>query len=255
MDPSRHAANGEEPARPATAVAHEDHRSTATPAQTPGLAMTDAGLRLEAKPTIVVAGEDVPFSFRILGPTGHPVTPFDELHERRMHLIVVRRDLTGFQHLHPAMDEGGTWRTSFAAPTGGAWRAFADFATGGTPTTLGIDVLVEGEFRPEALPRPAPSVEAGGDLVSLHVGDGGLHGFSVTRGGERVPVEPYLGARGHLVVLRWGDLAFLHVHPIADGADDIAFAVTYPSSGVYRLFLQYSAGGEVRTAALTTAAG
>ncbi|NKX51639.1 hypothetical protein HER39_13910, partial [Arthrobacter deserti] len=36
----------------------------------------------------------------------------------------------------------------------------------------------------------------------------------VTRGGQPVKtLEPYLGAYGHLVALRAGDLAYLHVHP------------------------------------------
>ena len=26
-------------------------------------------------------------------------------------------------------------------------------------------------------------------------------------------MEPYLGAKGHLVALREGDLAYLHIHP------------------------------------------
>lgn len=64
-------------------------------------------------------------------------------------------------------------------------------------------------------------------------------------------VDPYLGAMGHLVVVRWGDLAFLHVHPVGE---DIAFSVTYPSAGWYRLFLQYLVQGEVRTASFTVAA-
>ena len=37
----------------------------------------------------------------------------------------------------------------------------------------------------------------------------------ITRDGEPVETEPYLGAGGHLVALREGDLAFLHVHPDA----------------------------------------
>lgn len=194
------------------------------------------------------------FAFTIVGPDGHPVTSFEELHERRMHLIVVRGDLTGFQHLHPVMSEDGTWRTNLVFPTGGAWRAFADFATGGVPSTLGLDVLVEGDFRPEPLPEATTTAEVEGDVVSVAAADGGsLLRFTVTREGRRVEVEPYLGAGGHLVALRRGDLAFLHVHPVSE--EDIAFEVSYPSPGTYRLFLQYSVGGEVRTAAFTTAAG
>jgi hypothetical protein len=66
-------------------------------------------------------------------------------------------------------------------------------------------------------------------------------------------LEPYLGARGHLVALREGDLAFLHVHP-ADATtigSSISFHAALPSAGRYRLFLQFQHHGVVHTAAFT----
>ena len=90
-------------------------------------------------------------------------------------------------------------------------------------------------------------------------------GFTVTRGGEKVHVEDYLGAKGHLVALREGDLAYLHVHPVEaghggepeEGAHDdaIRFATEFPSAGRYRLFLQFKHEGRVRTAAFTREVG
>jgi oxalate decarboxylase/phosphoglucose isomerase-like protein (cupin superfamily) len=74
-----------------------------------------------------------------------------------------------------------------------------------------------------------------------------LH-FTITRDGEPVETEPYLGAGGHLVALREGDMAFLHVHPEDDG---VGFAATFPTEGRYRLFLQFQVGGEVQTVAFT----
>jgi hypothetical protein len=76
--------------------------------------------------------------------------------------------------------------------------------------------------------------------------------FRIARKGVPVAdLEPYLGALGHLVVLREGDLAFLHVHPEEAGAPgEIAFAATFPSAGRYALFLQFRAGGQVHTAPL-----
>ena len=41
-------------------------------------------------------------------------------------------------------------------------------------------------------------------------------GFAVTRNRRPVELQDYLGAKGHLVALRQGDLAYLHVHPDAD---------------------------------------
>jgi len=72
-------------------------------------------------------------------------------------------------------------------------------------------------------------------------------------------LDPYLGALGHLVAIRHGDLAYLHVHPIEDavgpGGPDVRFAVEVPTAGTYRLFFDFSLGGEVRTASATFAAG
>ena len=45
-----------------------------------------------------------------------------------MHLIVVRRDGTGFQHLHPELGADGTWRAPIALDDAGAYRVFADFS-------------------------------------------------------------------------------------------------------------------------------
>jgi hypothetical protein len=70
----------------------------------------------------------------------------------------------------------------------------------------------------------------------------------VTRGGAPVKVDDYLGAKGHLVALRSGDLAFLHVHP---DAERLRFASTFPSAGRYRLFLQFKVDNRVHTAAFT----
>jgi len=74
-------------------------------------------------------------------------------------------------------------------------------------------------------------------------------------------LQPYLGAYGHLVALRSGDLAYLHVHPGGEPGDgktrpgpDISFTATAPSEGAYRLFLDFKHEGKVRTAAFTVRA-
>src|SRR5262245_18184047 len=66
-----------------------------------GLASDADGYRMVPGKARVAAGRPGEFSFRILDHDGQPVTSFVREHEREMHLIVVRRDLSGFQHLHP----------------------------------------------------------------------------------------------------------------------------------------------------------
>jgi hypothetical protein len=73
--------------------------------------------------------------------------------------------------------------------------------------------------------------------------------FTITTDGAPVRTEPYLGAGGHLVALRDGDLAFLHVHPAQDHS--VEFDATFPTEGRYRLFLQFKHAGRVHTVAFT----
>ena len=225
---------------------HAGHGTPTTSSPPVGLSVAQDGATLVPSETFLRAGDPVPMAFTIQR-EGQPITEFDVLHERRMHLIVVRRDLTGFQHVHPSLD-GGQWTAELAPLEAGVWRVFADFSSGGRAMTLGIDVHVDGHYAPRRLPDPADEYETAGLTVRLHRG-GDIHTFTVEdSGGGRVEPEPYLGARGHLVALREGDLAFLHVHPAGGGLE---FAVLYPSPGRYRLFVQFSVAGTIHVAEFT----
>ncbi|MEC3974388.1 hypothetical protein [Amycolatopsis sp. H20-H5] len=230
-----------------------------------GLASSRGGYTLTPTTTTLTPGTSTPFSFRITGPDGQPVTAYDVEHEKRMHLIVVRRDTAGFQHVHPALAADGTWSVPLILGQAGSYRAFADFApTGAEPTTLGVDLAAPGVFQPVAYPASRVSTVDGyqvrmdGDLVP-----GQLSKVTVTvtkNGREVTDLQPYLGAYGHLVALRGGDLAYLHVHP--DGAPGdgktpagptVTFYAEVPSAGSYRLFLDFQHEGKVRTAEFTLA--
>jgi hypothetical protein len=218
-----------------------------------GLAVGDAGLTLELARTAAPRGRRFDLAFRIAGRRGETVRDFDVEHTKRMHLIVVRRDMTGFQHLHPTQNRDGSWSVPLRLRDAGSYRVFADFSVGGRPRTLAGDLTVDGSLRSQALPAPARSVDVDGLRVSVTEGaaKAGAESelaFTVTRDGRPVEVQDYLGAKGHLVALRGGDLAFLHVHPQADGT---AFEATFPTPGRYRLFLQFQHEGEVHTVAFT----
>jgi hypothetical protein len=232
--------------------------------QPAGLASSRGGYTLTPTDPTPEAG---PFSFQIIGPDGAPVTAFDVEHDKRMHLIVVRRDTTGFQHVHPEMAPDGTWSVPLEFPAGGTYRAFADFhPTGGKATTLGVDLNVPGTFEPA---EHAPSrraqvdgytVELTGELVP---GRASPVTLTVSKDGRPVTdLQPYLGAYGHLVALRDGDLAYLHVHPDGEPGDgrtpagpQIQFVAEVPSAATYRLFLDFQHGGVVRTAEFTVPTG
>jgi hypothetical protein len=220
-------------------------------------------------------GEQTELGFRVVAKDGSAITDYEVEHERKMHLIIVRRDLTGFQHLHPEMAQDGTWSTEMTVPEAGAYRVFADFNHNGESLTLGQDLVVDGDANYQELPAQLTETELpSGYTVGIEggatkAGQASELTFNVARRGELVEVEPYLGADGHLVALREGDLAFLHVHPMGgagghggheehdageEGSESeggIRFMTEFPSDGRYRLFLQFKHQGEVHTAEFT----
>ena len=202
-----------------------------------GLAVEQDGYRLVQERESFTAGRAQPYVFRILGPDGAVLRDFDVEHERRLHLIVAGRAADAFLHLHPRQGPNGSWSTSLRLPGRGSYRVFADFTTGGERRTLGIDVA--GEDGGRAVERRIEAYD-----VELER-DGERFEFRVTRGGKPVETEPYLGAGGHLVVLREGDLAYVHAHA---EEDSLAFEVPFPGEGRYRLYLQFKVGGSVETA-------
>ena len=236
---------------PAAAAAEDEMNMAADPIR--GLAVSEHGLTLQLARRSAQLDTKCRLDFRILGEDGRPVREFDLEHTKRMHLIVVRRDLTGFQHLHPTLRTDSTWTTPVTLREPGIYRVFADFSVDETPTTLADDLQVDGTTRSRELPPPVKTAEADGFRVRLtdgavRAGEESELRFAVTRDGRPVPLEDYLGAKGHLVALRQGDLAFLHVHP---DENSLRFEAGFPNAGSYRLFLQFKVAGRVHTAAFT----
>jgi hypothetical protein len=218
-----------------------------------GLAVSDKGLTLELARSAATAGQRSELTFRIVDRRGRTVRGFDVEHTKRMHFIVVRRDMNGFQHLHPTQNGDGSWSVPVTLRDAGSYRVFADFSIDGSAHTLADDILVDGTVRSRALPAPANSAKVDGMKVTLAAGTrkAGAEsdlGFTVTRDGKPVAVENYLGAKGHLVALRQGDLAYLHVHP---DESSLKFMAEFPTAGSYRLFLQFKVDGRVHTAEFT----
>ncbi|GGT00064.1 hypothetical protein [Streptomyces chromofuscus] len=259
--PSAHAA-GHDRADSGSRGAHGGH-SDETPA---GLQISEAGYRLDLRTARIPADETSELRFVIRDRDGRPVDDYRTEHGKELHLILASRDLVTYRHLHPTRAADGTWSTRVSLPAAGTYRLFADFtpaAEDATDLTLGADLAVSGTYAAPALPEPAATTTVDGYTVTLsgglRPGKAGELTLTVSRNGRPVTdLEPYLGAYGHLVALRAGDLAYLHVHPNGEPGDgrttpgpEIRFTATAPTVGTYRLFLDFQHDGTVRTAAFT----
>lgn len=265
--------------RPAPGSAHSAHRQqpvvTADLLQathSDGLSEAESGYRFERVTIPAVRGPEVPVAFRILGPDGRPVTRFLDNQTKQMHFFAVRDDMNVFQHVHPRLD-GDTWHTNLELTDGGAYRMFAEFVPLDTkdpkhPVVLGVPFTVPGDTT--FVPVPAPA----GDTVTAT-------GYRVTRvdGAARIPsmraqvlrfalrgpdgalltaVDPHLGANGHMTGFHSMLLSATHLHPVqplgvALAGGELTFNSLFSERGEYRLFLEFSHGGRVHTAAITVA--
>lgn len=235
-----------------------------------GLQISESGYTLDLQTPSVTAGQRSELRFAIRDSAGRAVTAYQREHDKELHLIVASRDLVTYRHLHPARATDGTWSIPVELPRAGDYRVFADFTPakkGAENLTLGADLAAAGSYEPQKLPAPNSTATVDGYKVELA---GNLSPntatelkLKVSRDGRPVTdLQPYLGAYGHLVALRSGDLAYLHVHPNGEPGDgktkagpDISFTATAPSKGSYRLFLDFKHEGQVRTAAFTVNAG
>ncbi|MFI6439310.1 hypothetical protein [Streptomyces sp. NPDC050759] len=235
-----------------------------------GLQISENGYTLDLRTPRLAAGRTADLRFAIRGEDGRAVTAFRREHDKELHLIVASRDLNTYRHLHPTRAADGTWSIPVSLPRAGGYRVFADFTPekkGAENLTLGADLAVSGTYAPRNLPAPDNTATTEGYEVklggALRPGAARELTLTVSRNGRPVTdLQPYLGAYGHLVALRSGDLAYLHVHPGGEPGDgstepgpEISFTATAPSSGTYRLFLDFKHEDKVHTAAFTVRAG
>ncbi|MGF3053683.1 hypothetical protein ACQUSY_06920 [Microbacterium sp. YY-03] len=235
-----------------------------------GLSLDADGFVLSPVKAPSEVGTQGALSFQILTAAGEPVTEYTEAHEKDLHLIVVRSDGAEFRHVHPTLDAiTGTWSVPWSWDEAGTYRVYADFTPGtegaeGITLTRSVDVA--GDLSP-ATPEVQRVAEVDGFTVTLDgdltAGESAELMISVERDGQPVTtLEPYLGAFGHLVALRQGDLAYLHVHAMGDEPEagetagpDIGFMAEAPTAGRYLLYLDFQVEGKVHTAEFVVDAG
>jgi hypothetical protein len=244
---------------------HDEHGQAPAADPVRGLTVAQDGYQLGSLTAPAVVGEDGTLSFRLTGPDGKRVTDYTTAHDKDLHLIVVRSDGSQFRHVHPSIDGAGTWSIPWRWAAAGSYRVFADFVPAATGDTLTLTSTLEvaGDLQPVQLGADTTESTVDGLTVTLDgapaAGTSSMLTFTVTRDGTPVTtLQPYLGAAGHLVALRVGDLAYLHVHPMYDptgkSGPEVAFMAEAPTAGRYLLYLDFQVDGRVHTATFTTTA-
>jgi len=187
-------------------------------------------------------------TFHLNDADGKPVTDFTEAHGAILHTVVIRPDLSDFNHVHPTVGPDGSWSVDLPAP--GPWHIVFDSMPASSSASIVVAANLDDEVpvATVALPPPDDTV----DVDGLAVTRTGFN-FAVTaaNGGAATGLEPFLGQPAHLVAIRQGDLAYTHLHPSGDMSGMLMFGGGIAQPGTYRLFLQFGHNGQVLTVAFT----
>lgn len=210
------------------------------------------------------AGKDASIRIQIQDVDGKPIDKLDVNHEKLLHLIVVSKDLSYFDHIHPDYKGGGVFEIAHAFPAGGEYKLIADYKpTGGESTTKTEWIHVDGtQSQPVALvPDQKHSKVVDGVEVTLEndhpkAGEDFDLNFKLTDAQTGEPItdlQPYLGAVGHVVIISEDTEEYLHVHPVDEKAKgpDAQFMTNFPSKGIYKIWGQFQRNGKTFVSAFT----
>jgi hypothetical protein len=210
--------------------------------------------------------------------SGRVVDDYDVEQTKKLHLIVVSDDFVTFMHLHPSLSSDGHFRIDVHVPQPALYHVYAD----STPRGLGQQVFrfdipfAGGRPTPVMISVPKSTSQVGPYVVTLtpatlRVGATTVLSARVTKDGKPArDLREYLGASAHAVFLHYGDLTYVHAHPVASGSmpmgsmkmegaetalapnaavpPQMVLHVGVREPGFYRLWLEFSGGGKLRVA-------
>lgn len=234
-----------------------------------------------------LAGRPVRLAFDIrYADSKAPVTEFETIHERLLHLILTSEDMSWFEHQHPVRGEDGLFRITWTFPRPGNYRLYADFTPSDGDNQVKPLTLTVGGGTPVTYPLRADRkrVREVGDLrfelkvlpgTALRMEKPALLSYTVRdrRGRPVRDMQPFIGAMGHLLAISQDGKEVVHTHAIQSASapgmagekepfrvtpamvtekgPTFSFKLTLPSGGLYKTWAQFARGGKVYTVPFT----
>lgn len=186
----------------------------------------------------------------------------EEVHEMKMHLLVVSEDLSWFDHIHPEEQQDGSYRVKEIFPAAGNYLLFTDYKPKGLTAEVAMKKLkVTGNAETSSfrLNPKAVSTTAGYTVTLINANDLKTNQtqdlqFSVEKNGKKLKendFQNYLGATAHIVMIGAKDKDFLHIHPVSDKRFPIYAQTNIKKAGIYRMWAQFKIDGQVHTVDFT----
>ncbi len=176
-------------------------------------------------------------------------------HERKLHLVIYDSSLNEFQHIHPEFN-GNSWSVSAQFLVNGEYWVWAqgELASDGTEFSTSSKLSVSGGTVAWPTPPALTDSRSGQFGVSkinlslnkLTAGKMAMLDLSMMRtDGSKPQLTPYMGAFAHVIATPEDGDSLIHVHPVGSGPANGMLHVTFPSEGMYRLWIQFIDGGNL----------
>ncbi len=197
--------------------------------------------------------------------TGKRVEKFRIIQEKLMHVIVLSKDLTYYDHIHPEYLGNGTFSVTTMLPKEGTYQLYIEYSppdffenvtivslkTNGAQSADDAHISV-GAFDKHFASRYQVKLSPEGPFRKNESVDF-IYTLSDDKTGKPLDtLEPYLGAFGHLAMVSEDGLTYVHVHPVdiptigqTVGGPSVRFNTYFPKAGKYKLFAQFQHEGKL----------
>ncbi len=217
-------------------------------------------------PKDITPNKLVPLVINVQDSAGKAIAQFDRFQEKLMHLIVVSDDLQFFSHLHPTYKENGRFEVEANFPKSGSYTLFSDYKPAGKPEQVSVLKTQVPGNSPSAPPIDLNTTKTFADTKAnltfsqptLKAGQEVMLVFNLQEVTSNQPIkdlQPYLGERGHLVIVKQSspltkaDYIHAHAHAMKNiPPGEVHFMTNFPQPGKYKLWGQFNRNGRIVTA-------
>ncbi|GAM11955.1 hypothetical protein [Mesobacillus selenatarsenatis] len=212
-----------------------------------------------SNPEPIQSNQETDIFLDIKDASGKAVEIFSAVHEKEMHLLTIKRDLSVFQHLHPDYLGKGRFQIKTTFPKAGRYKLYADFLPEGANQQLASHELVvtgaesnEEIHADKVLKKRVDDLEIELILPEAKVNEHlkMIFALSDRDGSPITELEPYLGSAGHVVIVSEDMEEFLHVHPADENTKGpkVEYMTSFPRKGIYKIWGQFKYKGKLYTA-------
>ncbi|MBW4685692.1 MAG: hypothetical protein KME40_11475 [Komarekiella atlantica HA4396-MV6] len=215
-------------------------------------------------PAKITPKTPVSLAINVTDKEGKIIARFDQFQEKIMHLIVVSNDFQSFNHIHPTYKGNGRFEVQANFPHPGNYTLFSDYKVAGkaeqvsvlkaevpgtSPATPKIDLATTKTFgNTKANLKLSQSTIKIGQEVHLI--------FNLQDAASNQPLKdlkPYLGERGHLVILKQSSSLtqadYIHAHAMKNTPTaEVHFITSFPKAGKYKMWGQFNRNSKIITA-------